>query len=488
MRPVVTTLVLTMAAPILWILPGCVRKSEGKARHVLLVTVDTLRTDRLGCYGGPNLPSPRIDRLAGEGSLFLDAFAQRSMTLPSMTSFFTSRYPAEHGVIDNRKTIPDEEWLLAERLTGAGFHTYCLNAAPVLGPGRGNIEQGFEEGDYRVFRDEAAMTRAAVRYLEQRFAKEGQQEFLWIHFMNPHKPYEPPDPFAQNYTDPLYHGGFDGTWETLNQIYVDRIDLGREDRAHIENIYDGSVLFVDTCVGMILDALEQSGNSQDTLVVFSADHGEDLYSHNRYYFHANSVYGSSTRIPLIFRQGGLVQEQRVEGIVESLDIMPTILDWVGVSDTGDGDVKTEMRGEDLTGVLLGEETIRKAFSFAQVEVDAEHSSTGENEVIYSVRSKDWHYIYNPRNVWPSNPPHEGSYPMEEQELYDLRNDPDEQINVIDTNREVADRLYAVLQNWLENVHLRTLEDDLSDQRRQELEEAGYLAPVNENRRPPRENR
>ena len=112
------------------------------------------------------------------------------MTLPSMASFFTSKYPHQHGVLDNKKQIPPAEWTLAERLQSAGFHTRAFNASGVLQPGRGNIEQGFDKYD-KIF-DERAMTAKTVHFVENFFGKDGRREFLWVHFMNPHKPYLPP--------------------------------------------------------------------------------------------------------------------------------------------------------------------------------------------------------------------------------------------------------------------------------------------------------
>lgn len=435
--------------------------SEGpRARNLLLITVDTLRTDRLGCYGGPNQPSPVIDALAKRGTRFANAYVPRGLTLPSMTSFFTSKYPAEHGVINNQKLVDDQEWMLAERLTEAGFRCQAFNASSVLGGDRGNIEQGFL--DYVLEPDENALTEKARRYLQERFGRDGQREFLWVHFMNPHKPYNPPAEFLEAH-DPDYAGKFDGSGPTLGSIYVRKLDLAPPDRRHIELTYDGTISYVDEMIGQLLADLADSPAAADTLVVFSSDHGEDLYSHNHYYFHANSIYRSSTSIPLIFAQDGQVRDgQVVDDLISSLDVMPTVLRWLDVPEANMGN-NTFARGEDLTDALLEGKGVHRDFVFAQWEND-----------IFSVRNLNWSYVWNKKNVTPEYPPKNGSYPIAERELYDLREDPDEQHNVLAQHPDIAAKMHERLNLWLEQLRFGYARDDDSEKTRNVLKEWGYF--------------
>ncbi len=479
MRPAVTLRWLAIAA---FLLPACSRRPEPRARHLVLITVDTLRADRMSCYGRqsrrtpPVASSPHIDRIAANGLRFVDAYANRGMTLPSMASFFTSKYPLEHGVLTNLKKVQDDEWLLAERLRDAGFHNFCVNAQPVLGPKHGNIEQGFEPSDYRMFGDEREMIRFTERYIERRFGDDDQREFLWIHFMNPHKPYAPPAPFDTLHTDPLYAGQVDASPEWTDRIFAEQIDLAPADRAHVEDVYDGTVSFVDTGVELIRRMLEKRGLLDDTLFVFTADHGEDLYSHNRYYYHASSVYRSSTRIPMIFHQPGQIPSgQVVDGIVESVDFMPTVLNWLGL-DKGPGEGDTRLRGHDLTDVLLGKARPAKGLSFALIDVEAKHSPTGQDELIFCTRNPEWSYVWNPKGVSPRNPPEEGRYPILEQELYHVATDPDEQVNLIDEERHapVAEYLFKATQSWLKGIQARSLADTTDAEHLRMLREQGYV--------------
>ncbi len=464
-------------------LAGCGGDPAPRAQHLLFITVDTLRTDRLGCYGAAESPSPNIDRLAREGTLFQDAYAQRAVTLPSMTSFFTSKYPYEHGVVNNLKRVPDAEWLLAERLQAAGFHTRAYNASGVLMPERNNVEQGYKPNAYSFFPDEEVMTGKAEKFIRERFGERGRQ-FLWVHYMNPHKPYDPPAPYDRQF-DPGYRGTYDGAGETLDRIYVERVDLAPEDRRHIEAVYDGTIAYVDQLIGRLLAALEATGQAADTLVVFAADHGEDLYSHNYYYYHANSAYRSSTSIPLIFRQPGAVAAgQAVSGMVETVDFMPTVLRWLaadcGPSPGGD----TQLRGNDLSEVLAGQGAVKKGFAYALVDQEVEE---GRSELIFSVRNREWMYVWNESGVHPDNPPAEGDYPIAKQELYHLPSDPDEQQNVIGEHPDIADRLFQAINAWRERMTQRLLADELSAAHRAELEELGYLGPSGTTRPPVEED-
>lgn len=443
---------------------ACGKASQPRAKHLLLITVDTLRRDRLGCYGGPNLPSPTIDRLAAEGTLFEDAYTSRGMTLPSMTSYFTSLYPQQHGVIDNKKQIPDADWLFAERLAGAGFNTRCLNASGVLQPGRNNIEQGFLRYDKVL--DEQLLTTKAVNHLKHEFGSGGRRDFLWVHYMSPHKPYLPPAPYRTRYTDPDYRGPIAAADDVFDRIYVDKLALGEADIRQAQAIYDGTVAFIDDCVKQLLAALAEAGRERDTLVVFATDHGEDLYSHNRYFYHANSIYRSTTSLALIFRQPGQVAAQRVTGLVENVDFMPTALDWLGLSGAAPpAGQRGDMSGTSLASVLLGTDVVKRDHVIASV---------GDN--IYTARTRDWHYVTNPDQEMPRFPPVEGTYPIAAEELYFVGDDPDEQRNRIGDNPQAVTALRAAIELFKARYVKggAALPDSLTVEKIDEMIQLGYM--------------
>lgn len=448
-------------------LPACSDEPGARAKHLLFISVDTLRKDRLGCYGARRSPSPNIDRLAAEGVVFLDAYTPRGMTLPSFATFFTSKYPTQHGVIHNQKRLPDEERTLAERLSDAGFRCRALNASGVLRPGHGNIEQGFSPGMYKTILDEDVLTAKAEQWIRERFGRDDKRDFLWVHFMNPHKPYAPPQRFAKRFTDPSYDGPFDGSGESLDRIYRQQIDLSERDRRHIEGLYDATIAYVDECVGRILRALEDSGQARDTLVVFASDHGEDLYSHNKYFYHANSIYSSTTALAWIVWQKDRIEPRRVRGLVENIDFMPTVLSWLGIED------RSGCFGLDLTPVLLGEDRVRRDFSVAFTGTP-EGASSG---FAYSARSLDWNYVWNPEGVVPGFPPAERRYEIPEEQLFFVREDPDEQRDRLGDNEQAVEALrreILAFQARYVNAAVE-LPDYWTLEKIDDLEQQGYIS-------------
>ena len=449
---------------------GCSEAPPPRAKHLVLITVDTLRTDRLGCYGGPNRCSPFLDDLASRGVRFENAYCQRGMTLPSMASWFTSKYVAEHGVLDNKRPVPESEHLLAERLAEAGFRTRAFNATPVLDVESG-IAQGFEPGDYRMFPDEREMTRSAARYINQRFGKQDQRDFLWVHFMNPHKPYSPPAPYGVTFLSGPRD--VDTHPDRLDRIYVEQTALSERDRTDIEAVYDGTIAFVNDQVAKIVKSLEKRGLLEETLLVFSADHGEDLYSHNNYFWHANSVYRATTWVPFFAVQPGTIPAERVEdGLIETVDFLPTVLNWLGVE--SDETHASRPRGHDLTEVLLGNTRPRRDSALSELDVVNPLSECGDEGAIWALRTREWSFVLNKAELYPDNPPQEGFYPIGQQELYDLRVDGDEQLDVIADHPDVADRMYKALAARLDDLVFTQVDEELSDERLAELAKLGYL--------------
>lgn len=450
----------------------CVRcSSRGetpRAKHLLLITVDTLRRDRLGCYGGPNHPSPAIDALAARGTTFDAAYSPRGMTLPSMTTFFTSRYPAEHGVINNKKPVPDSELMLAERLTEQGFRTHAFQASGVLHPQRSNVQQGFAKADYEFERfpdQDEPMATVAADWIERNFGRTKQREFLWIHFMAPHKPYAPPRSILDR-LDPGYVGLFDAD-KDLDRIFVDKVALAPRDKQHLLAAYDGEVAVVDNCVRRLVDALEKSGAAKDTLLVFAADHGEETYSHNCYFYHAASPYRSVTSIPWICVQDGTVATQRVPGIVETVDFLPTVLGWLAVDPTG-----FSMRGNDLGEVLTGKGVVRKDLAFSRID-DVDDTDT-KGVGVLAVRSREWSYVVNPSGFVPKWPPEEGVYPIPTRALYHLTTDPDEQGDVAAQNEDVCRSMQAAAIAWYTSLHMGSVANRaLTDEDKRLFKELGY---------------
>jgi arylsulfatase A-like enzyme len=322
-----------------WVI-SCQTGPKPTARHVVLVTIDTLRADRLGCYGNPNVATPHLDRLAEEGALALDATVHAPLTRPSHTSMFTGLYPPEHGIRDNvSPSLPEDSVTLAEVLQGVGFHTAAFVSSIVL-ESQSGLHQGFETySDQFDVGEESSDVRflntiqkrgdetiaEALDWLGSHHA-EGRV-FLWLHLYDPHDPYQPPEPYATRYA-------------------------GRP--------YDGEVAWSDELVGRLDTALTEAGIRDDTLLVVTSDHGEALGEHGET-GHGYFVYETTLRVPLIFRGPGIVPGLRLEVTARSVDLFPTILDLLGLAQP-EG---LHVSGRSLAEAIRGDDAPPQEVSYAE---------------------------------------------------------------------------------------------------------------------------
>jgi arylsulfatase A-like enzyme/Flp pilus assembly protein TadD len=348
---------------------GCSRSREARARSVLLVTVDTLRADRLGVYGG-SVATPRLDALAREGAVFSSAFAQVPLTLPSHSSILTGTYPTYHGVRDNgRFRLPDRMDTLAELLKAAGYSTaafvgaFPLDARFGLGQGFDLYDDDFGESHGRLaFAERRAedVVAAARRWLT---IARSEPTFTWVHLFDPHAPYEAPAPFGNAYPDG----------------------------------YDGEVAYVDHALGALFESV-----GEDTLVVVTADHGEGLGEHGES-THSLFVYDSTLRVPLILRGPGVAPGAVVKDVALSIDIVPTVLELVGKAGSC-----VHCQGRSLVPALEGR-SLPTVATYAETYFP--RLNLGWSELRSSRRGK-WKLIAAP-----------------EPELYDLDADPGELRNI-----------------------------------------------------------
>lgn len=453
------------------LLPACSKDEPAAApklptaKHLLLITVDTLRADRLHCYGGRDGASPAIDKLAAEGVRFTDCHAPMGMTLACLTTLMTSKYPDETAVTNNTLKLDPGENTLAERLTAAGFRSRGFVTNGVLAHNRSGIDQGFT-GGYEPNDNESYIATKVRGILENDFGKvPNQREFMWVHFMNPHQPYDPPPKYMKLF-DPNYEGKIDTKPETIDGIFVNKTKLAQRDLDHILAIWDGQVRFVSDLVGSLMDTLAKAGLDKDTLVVFTADHGEDLYDHNAYFYHANSLYRSVTHVPLILRQTGAIPAGTThDDLIELVDVMPTILARMDVPVALDENPGTLPRGIDLSPAIFGTGRLdRLPFAFSQLESET-----------YGVRNKNWFYVDNPNDYMPVSVPKEGKYPIARRELYDCKADPREQTNVVTQREDVAKNMLEQLNRWKAGLKKGTkLAQTMTKQDLEDLEKLGYV--------------
>ncbi len=334
------------------VLPDPARRSADRKPNVLLVSLDTARADRLGCYGNPRPVTPRLDALAREGARFARAEAASNWTLPSHYSLFSGYTPAAHGVLPDLGAFhgylhPDQrlrvrgsgrETMLAEVLREHGFRTVAVTENAWVSP-RFGFSQGFDV--YRYDGRHSLPGTAAASLAE--LARHGGRGpwFLFVHTYAPHQPYHAPREFRLRFAA-ADHVGF--AWpEALVPIgeyyrFHTRIfPAAPSDARAFRDLYDGQLAWADTLVGSLLDELDRQGLREQTLVVVTADHGEELFERGLL-DHGDTLFEEVTRVPLIVSWPGRVPAGKVvEETVSGIDVPATVLDLVGVADRlGDG--------------------------------------------------------------------------------------------------------------------------------------------------------
>lgn len=295
--------------------------------NVLIITMDTTRADRIGCYGYDKILTPNIDSIAKDGVLFEEAFSVQPVTLPSHCSIFTGKYPFHNGVRDNNiYRLADDNTTLAEILMQNDYLTTAFLASYIL-HNRFGLHQGFafyndrfinprQKGRLPVERRASEVSFLASEWLDAvKDELEKRPFFLWLHYYDPHAGYDPPHPYKTAYPDP----------------------------------YDGEIAYMDDWIGYFFDELKQRGLWENTIVVLVADHGESLgqYKENS---HGIFIYRPTIHVPLIIRYPKtLPRGIRLKERVTTVDIMPTLLELLDIN------VDEKFDGKSLLSLIKGEE-------------------------------------------------------------------------------------------------------------------------------------
>lgn len=324
------------AAAYFWLAP---KRPSPVPPHVILISVDTLRPDHLGCYGYGKATSPHIDRLASESALFENAFAHAPMTGPSCASFLSGFLPHETKVFQNNAIVPEGVGSVAETLQARGYETRAVICNYVLREGRG-FEQGFDVYDAELdakehVRDkpERIAANATTRAIEMLGQRVRGRLFLWVHYQDPHGPYTPPAPFDTLFSSPGAESrplpfGQDNSGKGGIPEYQRLGD--RSEYADYVARYDGEIRYLDEQIGRLLAALEERGLYDTSLILFTADHGEAFGESGYYFAHGHRLDRCLIHVPLLVKRPGTIPGRSQE-VVQHLDIVPTILGAAGIA-------------------------------------------------------------------------------------------------------------------------------------------------------------
>jgi choline-sulfatase len=343
--------VVTLTAPMV-VVPSQLRSIERKPlKNVLLMLIDTLRADKLKPYNPQTrVRTPGLMRFLENAVTMRDARGQECWTKPSVATLLSSLYPWQHNAFDDDSKVPASVELLPEYFKGRGFRT-----AGFIANGYVSDKFGFGQGwdDYRNYIRENRRSIAqevAADVLEWLDARPKQQPFfLYVHTIDPHVPYKPPKSFLAMYDSAPYSGPVDfaKSNELLEKIKIGKLTLNDRDKVRLQALYDGEISYHDVHFAAIFDGLEKRGLSDETLVVITADHGEEFWDHGSV-GHGHSLYDELVHVPLILRIPGVTEgNAMLHGDVGLVDVAPTILDALGLQ------IPETMSGRSFLPELLG---------------------------------------------------------------------------------------------------------------------------------------
>ncbi len=428
------------------------RAEDSGQPNLLFITFDTTRADRLGCYGFEAIRTPSIDRLAREGVTFENIYAQAPQTLPNHASIFTGLYTITHNVLSNGQKLEEPAITLAEMLSGSGYRTGAVvSAAPLLRVF--NLTQGFDYyEDSFALEDGVGYFKAFMRLFSRskinlpserrgdhtaslatewltKVSGSRRPFHLWVHFFDPHEPYY----FRTDFSSP------DETTESPGKN-----EYGEDEAAYLKEIE-----FADYHLGRILDHLDELGLTDQTLTVFTADHGESLGEHE-YRGHRQSVHENVVRVPLILRMPGtLPAGDRLVTRGMSIDILPTVLSLLEIPY-----LENSFQGADL--LKLAEDEPRKLYSLA---VKLFSKTPIRRTMIF----QDYKFI-------------EFDDP-ERNALYNIREDPGELQNLIDSSPAEAGKILwqEEIDSWWEtHADLQFTDFKMSPEQLKRLKSLGYV--------------
>ncbi|GEM_PF-75522 len=436
MKKALLVLITGAAIAGLWLLPSGDNARLGSAHAILpnnietivLISIDTIRADRMSCYGYEHRTTPNIDKLA-EDSLFIqEAFSTIPLTLPAHSSMLTGLIPPTHGVHDNwGMRLPAEVLTLAEIMKDNGYATYGIVSSVVL-ESKFAMNQGFDVYDDSFIDDSenhataerlgSDTTESALEWLS---VNRDKKKFMFMHYYDPHGPYLPPAPFSEQFRDP----------------------------------YDGEIAFTDHCIGQVMDKLESLDLYRDALIVITGDHGEMLGEHGEAH-HSFFVYQSAIRVPMMFKLPRDAYRVKVTEPCSIIDIAPTVLAIAGI------DIPEGMQGINLlelaqhdagnSGLPPGDGSGRAIYSESLTPTKYNANS------LLSVISGDWHYI---QTTQP--------------EIYNWVKDPAEVNNLIAEEAARAERMQSRLRKLLEASVVLEIDAslDLDSRTKRALESLGY---------------
>jgi arylsulfatase A-like enzyme len=441
--------------------PWCIATTQAKAPHgIILISLDTLRADHLSIYGYHRNTSPFIDAFAKESIVFENAVVQSTWTLPSHMSIMTSLYPAFHGVKKADERLADDHLTLAELLQGGGYRTAAFTDGGWM-----RAVFGFDQG-FDIYDDRGGGI-AHILPRVKKWIDENKSEpfFLFIHCYDIHSPYNPPPPYTNIFHDFTYHGHLTPSRETLGLAAMNKLKVNDDDLRHFIALYDGGIRYTDKKIGEFLLYLQNSGLEDQSLIIITSDHGEAFKEHNSF-LHWQLYYRPNLCVPLIMRIPNYPKKEiRIKELVQSIDLLPTILEIAGLPD------HSKAQGESLLSLTKRHRnfffTLQQVFhlfkkdsviSFAEA-LSLPFFQEYENNI--SIITGGYQMIYHLKS--------------HSTQLFNLKVDPLAQRDIARDHDDITERLLSQFNEvYSVTPSHKPLPITLDEQTREQLEALGYL--------------
>jgi arylsulfatase A-like enzyme len=429
---------------------GCAKPAKIERPNIILIVLDTTRLDHLSCYGYHRNTSPNLDRLAAESVLYMQAIAPSSWTLPSHASLFTGKFTSSHGArYDNNGPLRlvnaikgSEDWnkvrarglsqnevTLASILKQKGYLTGAVVGGPWMKKVFG-LNKGFEyydDNDIGTLNGRLAdqVTAAAVRWIDQ---SQNKNIFLFLNYFDPHYPYNPPDDFVTPF--------FQKNPQTFDQL---------PDLQKIIASYDGEILYMDYHIGKLLENLKANNQYDNSMIIVTADHGDLLGEHGKF-GHGKYLWQEEIHVPLFIKYPvGEISPRKSNLRIQLTDILPLICERLGIDipENIQGDVPPEIKHP-----IVAETYPLKAM--------------GQDGFWRAILEKDYKFLWNSEN---------------NHRLFNLRNDPAEQFNLIEQKPQVAARMLSNMERYLADLpepYPVSPEQEIDEDTKKALESLGYI--------------
>lgn len=418
--------------------------------NVVLVLVDTLRADHLGLYGYERPTSPHLDRLAASGVVFERGKSQAACTFISVSSLLTGHYP--HRILKHTRGklgVPDEHTSVAEILSKEGYETLAVTASSVVRktPGEFNEDGGYGKG-FDTF-DESCEKKPAACVTDKAIELASKAErpfFLYLHYMDPHAPYRPPDGYERAFSAPASDAPpRNGDLRPYaRRLYKGGGKVARGPIARLADAYDDEIRYWDGEFARLIEDLRAKGLLEDTLLVLTADHGEDFLEHEDL-GHCRTVHETSIHIPVLLWGPDIEPGRRVAAPIENVDVLPTLLDLLEIDATN-----YALDGSSVQGLISGDPT-------------GEEVAFASQGRLRSVNDRRYKLVYDVQSG--------------ERRLYDLESDPGETHDRANDLPAVFDRLSARLADHMratEGKASKTRSLIRSEQMHNKLRALGYI--------------